>query len=108
MDRRQFLKSIGLITGGFAVGGVKAIKGVVKAAAAEPKPTFDFPVVKKVFAKTFSNGIVEVKPMAEPLGKLYFIDTPLTAHNRLTELLSENITTDIKKHSRIFGYVSRN
>lgn len=94
MDRRQFIRSLGFITGGLVFGGVKAVKGVAKAAIAEtPKPTFKLPVVTKAIAKTVDYDTV-VMPMAMPVGRLYYMDSAYDG-NELTNILSENITTDV-------------
>ena len=104
MDRRGFLKSLGFITGGLTFGGVKAVKGVAKAAIAEtPKPAFSFPVVTKSIAKTVDYDIVPVMPMAEPMGQLFYME-PIEAWNEMTKILSENIATNIKDNLIDFTY----
>lgn len=95
MDRRGFIRSLGFIVGGLAFGGVKAVKGVAKAAIAEPaKPTFEFPIVRKVYAKTVDNDVVPVMKMAEPTGKLFYME-PSKAWEEMTKILSDNIAPDI-------------
>ena len=94
MDRRGFLKSLGFIAGGLAFGGVKAVKGVAKAAIAE-KPKVDFPIITKVDFP-FERELVPVQPMEKPIGKLFFFN-PLDADRVLTNILSNDIAENIDK-----------
>ncbi len=82
MDRRSFLKSLGLITGGLALGGLSvAGRALTKA----PKPVVpEFPVARKVFSKTLANDLVPVQPMAMPVGKLFYMN-PLDSKGNMSD-----------------------
>ena len=94
MDRRQFIRALGFITGGLAFGGVKAVKCVAKAEIAE-KPKVDFPIITKVDFP-FERELVPVQPMAKPIGKLFYFN-PLDADRELTNILSNDIAENIDK-----------
>jgi hypothetical protein len=44
-----------------------------------------FPIVKQVFAKTTKLDLVQVKPMNQPSGKLFYIDGEEYERQRLLE-----------------------
>ena len=94
MDRRQFIRSLGFITGGLAFGGVKAVKGVAKAVIAEKPVMPEFPAVKQLFCQLHANDTVPVMPMAEPIGQVFYME-PSVAWNEMTKILTNNIASDI-------------
>lgn len=96
MDRRGFIKSLGFIAGGLAFGGVKAVKGVAKAAIAAEKPSNGLPKIVRSYAKTVTYDLIPPTPMAMPIGRLYYMDSAY-AGNELTNILSENIANDIDR-----------
>lgn len=94
MDRRQFIRTLGFITGGLAFGGVKAVKGVAKAVIAEKPAMPEFPHVKPFLNPMPAYDTVPVMPMAEPTGQLFYMK-PIEAWEEMTKILSDNIASDI-------------